>query len=95
MDYKSLIRDISGAAMALSFMLCYAPQIIKIIKTESSSDLSPLMIFLGLSGYIFGMIYMFLNVFGTWWFLNYTTGIISSLVLLYYWYKHRNDSREP
>jgi len=90
MIYKSVLRDISGAVMALSFMLCYLPQILKIIKTRSSSDISPTMIFLGLSGYIFGMIYMFLNVFGTWWFLNYLTGIISSLFLLYYWYTHRN-----
>jgi len=89
MVFKSIIRDLSGAIMAISFMLCYLPQILKIIKTQSSSDISPTMIFLGLSGYIFGMIYMFLNVFGTWWFLNYLTGIISSLFLLYYWYKHR------
>ena len=86
---KQIIKDLSGAIMAISFMLCYLPQILKIIKTQSSSDISPTMIFLGLSGYIFGMIYMFLNVFGTWWFLNYLTGIISSLFLLYYWYKHR------
>jgi uncharacterized protein with PQ loop repeat len=92
MIIKSVIRDISGAIMAISFMLCYLPQILKIIKTRSSADISPTMIFLGLSGYIFGMVYMFLNVFGTWWFLNYTTGIISSSFLLYYWYRHRNGS---
>jgi len=88
---KELIRDISGAIMTLSFMSCYIPQIIKIIKTKSSSDLSPSMIFLGLSGYVFGMIYMITNVFGLWWFLNYLTGIISSFVLLYYWFKHRKN----
>ena len=88
---KDLIRDISGMIMTLSFMSCYIPQIIKIIKTESSSDLSPTMIVLGLVGYITGMIYMYSNVFGIWWFLNYFTGIISSSVLFYYWFKHRND----
>ena len=94
MTGKELIRDISGAIMTLSFMSCYIPQIIKIIKTKSSSDLSPSMIFLGLSGYVFGMVYMITNVFGLWWFLNYLTGIISSFVLLYYWYKHRNNKRD-
>lgn len=89
MDIKALVRDVSGAIMTVSFMLCYLPQIIKIIKTESSTDLSPSMIFLGLSGYIFGMIYMLTNVFGIWWFFNYFTGIISSFVLLYYWFKHK------
>ena len=89
MEYKCIVRDISGAIMAISFMLCYLPQILKIIRTQSSTDISPAMIFLGLSGYVFGMIYMFLNVFGIWWFLNYLTGLISSAFLLYYWYKHR------
>ena len=84
-----LVRDVSGILMAASFMSCYVPQIIKIIRTESSKDISVSMILLGLSGYVFGMIYMFSNVFGLWWFLNYLTGIISSFVLLYYWYRHR------
>jgi uncharacterized protein with PQ loop repeat len=88
---KEIIRDTSGFIMMVAFMSCYIPQIIKIIKTESSSDLSPSMIILGLIGYIFGMIYMFSNVYGLWWFLNYFTGIISSTILLYYWFKHRND----
>jgi uncharacterized protein with PQ loop repeat len=86
---KELIREVSGAIMTLAFMSCYLPQIIKIIKTESSTDVSPLMIILGLVGYIFGMIYMLTNVFGIWWFLNYLTGIVSSLILLYFWYKHK------
>jgi len=88
---KALVRDISGMIMTLSFMSCYIPQILKIVKTRSSSDLSPSMIILGLFGYISGMIYMYTNVFGLWWFLNYFTGIITSTVLFYYWFKHRND----
>lgn len=91
MDIKSLARDVSGAVMAIAFMSCYVPQISKIIKTRSSADISPLMIIFGLIGYIFGMIYMFLNVFGLWWFFNYASGIITSSVLFYYWFKHRND----
>jgi len=86
---KEVIREVSGAVMTLAFMSCYLPQIIKIIKTESSTDVSPLMIILGLVGYIFGMIYMLTNVFGIWWFLNYSTGIVTSLILLYFWYKHK------
>lgn len=84
-----IVRDLAGILMAASFMSCYVPQIIKIVRTESSKDISVSMILLGLSGYVFGMIYMFSNVFGLWWFLNYLTGIISSFVLLYYWYRHR------
>jgi uncharacterized protein with PQ loop repeat len=88
---KEILRDVFGAIMALAFMSCYLPQIIRIIRTQSSSDVSPMMIILGLVGYIAGMIYMYLNVFGLWWFLNYLTGIISSSILFYYWFKHRND----
>ena len=86
---KEVIKEVSGAIMTISFMLCYLPQIIRIAKTESSTDVSPWMIILGLSGYIFGMIYMFTNIFGIWWFLNYFTGIVSSFILLYFWHKHK------
>ena len=86
---KDILRDVSGAIMTFAFMSCYLPQIVKIVRTKSSTDVSLWMIVLGLVGYIFGMIYMFTNIFGIWWFLNYFTGIISSLVLLYYWYKHK------
>ena len=89
---REFIKEFSGAAMAISFMLCYVPQIIKIVKYRSSSDISPLMIIFGLSGYAFGLVYMFAsNVFGLWWFANYLTGIITSTILYYYWYKHKND----
>jgi len=86
---KTFIKEFSGAAMVLSFMLCYVPQILKIIKHESSKDISPIMIFLGISGYTFGLIYMLCTGFGIWWFLNYVSGIITSAVLLFYWYKHK------
>jgi uncharacterized protein with PQ loop repeat len=86
---KELIKQFAGAAMVISFMLCYVPQIHKIIKTKSSSDISPLMILLGVSGYIFGLIYMMCSGFGIWWFLNYTSGLVTSAFLLYFWYKHK------
>lgn len=89
MTTKEIIKQVAGAGMTISFMMCYVPQIIRIIKFESSTDVSPLMIFLGLSGYTFGLLYMSCTAFGIWWFLNYTTGIFTSLVLLYFWYKHK------
>ena len=88
-NFKEILKQASGMIMMFSFMLCYLPQIIKIYKTESSKDVSVTMIVLGLVGYIFGMVYMFCNEFGIWWFLNYFSGIVSSLFLFYFWYKHR------
>jgi uncharacterized protein with PQ loop repeat len=75
--------------MTFAFMFCYLPQIIKIYKTESSKDISPTMIILGLVGYVSGLVYMYSNSFGLWWFLNYLSGIVSSGFLFYYWYKHK------
>jgi uncharacterized protein with PQ loop repeat len=86
---KEVLREIAGIGMALSFMLCFVPQIYKIIKTKSSHDLSPYMIALSLSGYTLGLVYMYLNIYGLWWFMNYTTGIISSGFLFYFWAKYK------
>jgi hypothetical protein len=49
------------------------------------------MIFLGISGYVFGTLYMFLTQFGIWWFLNYATGMVTSICLLTYYVRHRGD----
>lgn len=75
--------------MTLSFMFCLIPQIVKIIKTKSSKDISPHMILLSMSGYFFGLIYMFMTTFGLWWFLNYVTGMFTASVLLYFWNKNK------
>lgn len=86
------IKETAGLFMMMSFMLCLVPQIIKIVKTKSANDLSPYMIVLSMSGYLFGLIYMFLTGFGLWWFLNYTTGMVTASVLLYFWYIYKNNS---
>jgi uncharacterized protein with PQ loop repeat len=77
-------------AMTLCFMVCYIPQILKLIKTKSSKDVSFLMIFLSFIGYIFGMLYMFINGFALWFFINYFSGLISSSILIYLWFKYRD-----
>jgi len=87
---KEIIKQFAGAGMVISFMLCYVPQIMRILKHKRSKDVSPGMIFLAISGYLFGLLYMACTAFGIWWFLNYTSGIATSLVLLYYWYKHKH-----
>jgi uncharacterized protein with PQ loop repeat len=91
MHLKEIVKQISGMIMTISFMLCYLPQIFKIYKTRSSKDVSVTMIVLGLTGYISALIYMYCNEFGIWWFLNYLSGIVSSVLLYYFWYKHKNN----
>lgn len=75
--------------MTISFMACYLPQIYKIIKTKSSSDVSLLMMVFSFLGYVFGLLYMACTGFEIWWFLNYFSGIVTSIVLFYYWQKYK------
>jgi|TARA_R100000278_G_scaffold118982_1_gene100051 uncharacterized protein with PQ loop repeat len=82
------IGEFFGALMVLSFICCYIPQIIKMIKNKSSKDVSLLMIALTALGYSSGMVYMFCTEFGIWWFLNYGIGLIMCVILTFCWFKY-------
>ena len=82
------IGEFFGALMVLSFICCYIPQIIKMIKNKSSKDVSLLMIALTALGYTSGLVYMFSTEFGIWWFLNYVIGLIMCTILTYCWFKY-------
>jgi len=86
---SALIREISGILMTLCFMFCYIPQIVKIIKNKSSHDVSLMLILMSLSGYVFGMIYLFAGTFALWFFANYCTGIIMCTILIWSWFKYK------
>lgn len=85
----NIIRELAGILMALCFMFCYVPQIIKIIKTKSSKDVSLSLIFMCMGGYAFGLVYMFLTTFALWIFLNYFLGLVMSSLLVYICYKYK------
>ena len=76
------IGEFFGALMVLSFICCYIPQIIKMIKNKSSKDVSLLMIALTALGYSSGMVYMFCTE------LNYGIGLIMCVILTYCWFKY-------
>ena len=86
---RELIRETAGVAMALCFMFCYLPQIMKIVKTKSSKDVSLSLIFMCMGGYTFGLLYMFLTNFALWFFLNYAFGLVMSSVLIYICFKYK------
>lgn len=75
--------------MTLSWIIFYIPQLVKMVKTKSVNDISLAMIYLTLVGYFFGMIYMFGQGFGLWWFINYVNGITNCALLLYFYYKYK------
>jgi uncharacterized protein with PQ loop repeat len=91
---KIYITELFGIIMMLSFMLCYIPQIVKIYKNKSSEDVSLMLILMSIIGYISGMIYMFLTSFGLWWFLNYCVGLIMCSILVYAWFKFRQNDED-
>ena len=86
---KDIIREFAGIAMAMCFMFCYVPQIIKIAKTKSSKDVSLSLIFMCMGGYAFGLLYMFLTSFALWIFLNYAFGLVMSSILIYTCFKYK------
>jgi uncharacterized protein with PQ loop repeat len=84
-----IIREIAGALMVFCFMFCYIPQIVKIYKNKSSRDVSLMLILMSIGGYISGLVYMTLNGFGLWWFLNYCTGLVMCGILVHAWFKYK------
>jgi uncharacterized protein with PQ loop repeat len=86
---KDIIRESAGIIMAMCFMFCYVPQIVKIIKTKSSKDVSLSLIFMCMGGYTFGLLYMSLTTFALWIFLNYSLGLVMSSVLVYICFKYK------
>ena len=88
---QEIIKEITGILMMLFFMFCYIPQIVKIFKNKSSKDVCLGLIVMSIGGYISGMIYMFLGTFGLWWFLNYCVGLIMCFILVYAWFKFKNN----
>ena len=83
-----IIKEIAGILMMLCFMFCYIPQIVKIFQNKSSRDVSLTLILMSIGGYISGMVYMFLNIFFIWLFINYCIGLVMCTILIYAWFKY-------
>ena len=84
-----ILKEVAGIVMTLCFMFCYIPQILKIYQNKSSKDVSLMLVFMSMGGYLAGMLYLFLGDFGLWWFMNYCTGIVMCSILIYACYKFK------
>jgi uncharacterized protein with PQ loop repeat len=85
-----ILKDFFGITMASCFVTCYIPQIVKILKTKSSKDLSILFVIMPMFGYISGLLYLVLSqTFVLWLVLNYAIGLVMTIFLLviYHHYK--------
>ena len=81
-----IVKQLSGVLLSLSFACAYIPQIIRFFRTKSSNDVSVGMLFLNLSGYISGLVYVYTNgIAGTWVVVNYTAGILMTICTMGCW----------
>jgi uncharacterized protein with PQ loop repeat len=85
----NVLREFAGIAMACCFIFCNIPQIYKIIKNKSSTDVSLSLIVMCALGGCFGILYNFLSGFAFWFFLNHAIGVVTTSVLLYVWFKYK------
>lgn len=78
--------QIFGVVLAISFSGAYIPQIIKMIRRKSSSDVSLLMLLINSLGYGSGIMYcVMLDVSGFWLYFNYTAGLLMTLISILIW----------
>jgi len=76
--------------MTSIWFLCYLPQIYKTYKTKKAKDISLIMVYMTLLGYVFGMIYLLGTYFSMWVFIKYCSGIINMFLMLYFCYKYKD-----
>lgn len=91
MPLNRLIIETCGFLMTSIWFLCYLPQIYKTYKTKRAQDVSLIMVYMTLLGYVFGMVYLLGTYFSMWVFINYCSGIINMMVMLYFCYKYKKD----
>ena len=85
-----MLIEACGFLMTAIWFVCYFPQLYKTYKTKSAKDLSLIMIYMTLIGYVFGLIYIFgTHIYSLWVLINYFSGIINMLIMLYFCYKYK------
>jgi uncharacterized protein with PQ loop repeat len=83
------MQHLSGILMTVCYAGCYIPQIIKLYRTKSSTDLSGGLIWMSIMGAVFGIIYASHTINNSWLFVSYGIGLFLSLILLYLYKKYR------
>ena len=86
--------NLFGVILTVSFSGAYLPQIVKMFKRKSSNDVSFLMLVINAIGYSCGLGYVLvknLNVF--WLLLNYTSGLMMTILCIVFWAFYRGADR--
>jgi uncharacterized protein with PQ loop repeat len=88
-----MISTLFGILMLVGFGACYIPQIYKLYKTKSAGDISLGQYYLTVVGYVGATLYMLSeNIFGIWLLLNYLSGIIFCVWVIYLCKKYGNNN---
>ncbi len=79
-----------GISYIVLFIICYLPQIIKMIRTKSVDDLAPNTYWLGLAACLLAMLYLFLSKNIDFVLLgNYSISASLSALTLVLYYKYK------
>lgn len=85
-----MITTVLGVMASLLFSGCYIPQIIKLIKSKESNDISPTMYGISLAAYVLSIVYVIGSVGWNWvLLLNYFSGVIMCIITLYLTMKYK------
>ena len=80
-----------GILYNVCFVSCYIPQIRKILKTKSARDVSTLLFWITIVGYISASGYAFIRYgFDPLLHINYFMGMCGALYILFLCYKYRS-----
>ncbi len=79
MDYVGLIGSLAGFCTTISFL----PQVIKVVKTKSTHDISLLMFLIFITGVVFWLIYGLLRNDWPVTIANVVTFVLAGIILGY------------
>jgi len=83
------MNELSGILMAICFVVCYIPQIIKILKTKSVASISVGMYSIAALGNLFGIFYSLNNEEMLWLLVDSIICLILISIILFLQQKYK------
>jgi uncharacterized protein with PQ loop repeat len=83
------MNELSGILMAICFVVCYVPQIVKILKTKSVASISVGMYCIAALGNLFGIFYSLNNEEMLWLLVDSIICLILISIILFLQQKYK------
>ena len=88
----NIMEEFFGITLSVSFSVAYIPQIIKMIRRKSSSDVSLIMLAINGLGYYCGLGYVLTKKIDAFWLcFNYTSGLIMTFLCIIIWTVYKGE----